>query len=311
MVAVNNTTEDLYRIGTVAQLTGIAVERLRAWERRYALAPSQKSGKTRFYSTEQVQWLQSVKQLLDQGQPIGSLIHLTQEQISNRLGGSQTERPASDGFSADLIGTGLLLLEHQQSRGPQFSVVSRATNIDQWLERRDSLEQPPTADLIVVQAATIDLPQLLQLRDSADEAPLLVLYEFATQAQGHALAAEGFTALRWPQSLDAIEQAAAGLVGRPLRPAERLPRRFDDETLIALAASGRAEDSAHAHLARLINELNSFSEFTDTVQRDAVRDSRRPPLSGAVHERVSIDLSQARALLEQALDAVIDAGAEG
>ncbi|MEM6709905.1 MAG: MerR family transcriptional regulator [Pseudomonadota bacterium] len=30
---------ELYRIGAVAQLTGIAVERLRAWERRYGLAP--------------------------------------------------------------------------------------------------------------------------------------------------------------------------------------------------------------------------------------------------------------------------------
>ena len=36
--------DDLYRIGTVASLTGIAVERLRAWERRYDFTPAHRDG---------------------------------------------------------------------------------------------------------------------------------------------------------------------------------------------------------------------------------------------------------------------------
>ena len=34
--------DDFYRIGSVAALTGIAVERLRAWERRHDFSPAHK-----------------------------------------------------------------------------------------------------------------------------------------------------------------------------------------------------------------------------------------------------------------------------
>jgi len=55
--------EDLYRIGTVAQLTQISVERLRAWERRYGLVPAHRAGKTRFYSASQLSRLAKIKRL--------------------------------------------------------------------------------------------------------------------------------------------------------------------------------------------------------------------------------------------------------
>ena len=39
--------QDLYQIGSVTALTGIAAERLRAWERRYGFTPAEKKGKIR------------------------------------------------------------------------------------------------------------------------------------------------------------------------------------------------------------------------------------------------------------------------
>ena len=39
--------QDLYQIGSVTALTGIAAERLRAWERRYGFKPAEKKGKIR------------------------------------------------------------------------------------------------------------------------------------------------------------------------------------------------------------------------------------------------------------------------
>ncbi|MEM1432971.1 MAG: MerR family transcriptional regulator [Pseudomonadota bacterium] len=297
--------QDLYRIGTVAQLTGIAVERLRAWERRYGLAPSQKSGKTRFYSTEQVHWLQSVKALIDQGQPIGSLINLSQTQLDSRLGQRAAEPANVTALCVDLIGTGLLLLEQQHQQSAALAVSGRATSIDQWFERREGPGPELQPGAVIVQVATIDLPVLLQLQDTLEETPLLVCYEFATPEQASALRDEGFHALRWPASWSTLEQTISELAGRPLRPRERLARRFDDETLIALAGSAGTGDPVSTHLARLINELNGLAEYADVVQREAVRDSRRPPLAAPLHERVAIDLSQARALLEGSLETVI------
>ena len=49
--------QDLYQIGSVTALTGIAAERLRAWERRYGFAPAERNGKIRLYSHEQVKKL--------------------------------------------------------------------------------------------------------------------------------------------------------------------------------------------------------------------------------------------------------------
>ena len=60
--------QDLYQIGSVTALTGIAAERLRAWERRYGFAPAERKGKIRLYSHTQVRNLVKIKRLLDRGE---------------------------------------------------------------------------------------------------------------------------------------------------------------------------------------------------------------------------------------------------
>ena len=57
----NQIPDDFYRIGSVAALTGIAVERLRAWERRHGFSPAHKNGRTRFYSADQLEKLKKIK----------------------------------------------------------------------------------------------------------------------------------------------------------------------------------------------------------------------------------------------------------
>ena len=62
----DNTTDpssQRYRIGTVAIMTGIAVERLRAWERRYGLAPTARAGRARVYDGHQVTQLRLIHTL--------------------------------------------------------------------------------------------------------------------------------------------------------------------------------------------------------------------------------------------------------
>ncbi|MDE0008460.1 MAG: MerR family transcriptional regulator, partial [Gammaproteobacteria bacterium] len=60
-VPASGTVGDLFKIGVVASRTGISVERLRAWERRYGLAPAHRDGQTRFYSEAQVERLLAIK----------------------------------------------------------------------------------------------------------------------------------------------------------------------------------------------------------------------------------------------------------
>jgi MerR family transcriptional regulator, light-induced transcriptional regulator len=70
-------SEARYRIGTLAQLTGITTHALRVWERRYgALAPTRTPGGARLYGDEDVKRLRLVKKLLERGYTISAIANL-------------------------------------------------------------------------------------------------------------------------------------------------------------------------------------------------------------------------------------------
>lgn len=64
-----------YRIKSVAARTGISTATLRAWERRYGLVQPQRSeGGYRLYTDEDVQLLQDVRTMIEQGFTVGEAI---------------------------------------------------------------------------------------------------------------------------------------------------------------------------------------------------------------------------------------------
>ncbi len=305
--------DDLYRIGTVAKLTGIAVERLRAWERRYDLAPASKIGKTRFYSSEQVGWLKSVKALIDQGQPISSLVDLNQAQLDARLTTERKVRTRTESARVALIGTSLLLLEQEQQDAPRLSVISRSVNVDAYLELYgDEPAAELTPDVILVQVPVLTITPLEQLQDTAPDAQMLVFYEFARPTHLQAATAQQFELLSWPQSWSSIEQAAANVCGLPLLSAQSAQRRFTDEELVAIAGSSSDPHQCPRHLTEMITRLNAFAEFTaalaaasETAATQAPSTAARP--GRALYHRLHTNSTQARATLEQALELAIEA----
>src|SRR6476659_1932008 len=71
-----------YRSGVAARLAGLPVETLRVWERRYGISDTQRSAHgQRLYSDAQVRRLKLMKQLVDQGHPIGALAQLPLEEL--------------------------------------------------------------------------------------------------------------------------------------------------------------------------------------------------------------------------------------
>ncbi|NNG12714.1 MAG: MerR family transcriptional regulator, partial [Halobacteria archaeon] len=74
-----------YRIGTVAKLTGISPDTLRIWERRYGVVePVRSPGGGREYTSEDIERLQLIKQLVDSGDAIGSIAALDTETLIAR-----------------------------------------------------------------------------------------------------------------------------------------------------------------------------------------------------------------------------------
>ncbi|MFK7915652.1 MAG: helix-turn-helix domain-containing protein [Pseudomonadales bacterium] len=312
--------DDLYRIGTVAKLTGITVERLRAWERRFSLAPASKVGKTRFYSSEQVHWLQSVKALLDQGQPISSLIDLSQQQLDERITPAPEPQPGSHSASTTpaeiaLIGTNLLLLEQRYQRDARVLVKTRTASIDTFLERYGDLEAPDHGDVIVVLVPTLTLTPLEQLQDISPSSHILVLYEFALPAHLESARERGFDVQRWPLSWRDIESRAARGAGKGLIEQAGTQRRYSDEELIAIAGTSTDPNECPRHLSELITRLNAFCDYTEALTEDAAQfasavdrlDAGPAMPAKALYQRLHSATAQARATLEAALSAAAEA----
>jgi DNA-binding transcriptional MerR regulator/methylmalonyl-CoA mutase cobalamin-binding subunit len=67
--------KDLYKIKTIASMTGFNPTLLRAWERRYELlVPTRTATGHRLYTTDDLRVLRRVRVLLDQGRSIGEIV---------------------------------------------------------------------------------------------------------------------------------------------------------------------------------------------------------------------------------------------
>jgi DNA-binding transcriptional MerR regulator len=288
--------EDLYRIGTVAQITQISVERLRAWERRYGLAPAHRSGKTRFYSASQLARLTKIKRLIDAGQPISSLVELTDEQLEER----QMALPTAIGMSTQpaktgLIGTNLLVLEQQQGEDLRIQIAGRWANLAAF--ERDQLGVD-SLDAVVVQMPVARVEDLDVIVDYYPNAQIVALYQFGTANNVAAIEERGVPALNWPSSWQDIENAVASVHREANAPQKAAARRFSDEELVAIAASTLQDPSGcPQHLVELISQLNAFADYSRSLGDE--------PLLDGIH----VDATQARSHLERALEAL--AMAEG
>jgi nitroimidazol reductase NimA-like FMN-containing flavoprotein (pyridoxamine 5'-phosphate oxidase superfamily) len=88
-----------YHIGTVARLTALRAETIRAWERRHrAVRPERTPGGTRLFSEEDVRRLGLMKALTERGDPISAIAGLSADALTWRL--ARLER--IDGEQADL-----------------------------------------------------------------------------------------------------------------------------------------------------------------------------------------------------------------
>lgn len=74
-MSVQGGLRDLYKIKTIASLTGFNPTLLRAWERRYGLlVPTRTATGHRLYTADDLRVLRRVRNLLDQGRSIGEIV---------------------------------------------------------------------------------------------------------------------------------------------------------------------------------------------------------------------------------------------
>lgn len=296
------TVEDqgLYRIGTVAKLTGISAECLRQWERRYGLTPTQRDGKTRYYDQLLLARLTKIKTLIELGHPISSLAELSGEQLDARLQHVQPAPIASSRLpQVGLIGTNLLLLEQESSESDQAEIAQRWVTVADFTASRTA--ERAGLDVLAVMLPALNLEDLDQLQRYAPDCRVIAVHRFASEAAVAGARASGAQTVVWPVSWDALMHACATPGGAPLRAGKTAPRRYSDHELLAIVQHAKQRDQdTPRYLVGMINDLNAFTEFsTQQVIEN--------PADTELYDRIREDTSYARAQLERALSVVAEA----
>jgi DNA-binding transcriptional MerR regulator len=312
-MTLSGNTNDYYRIGSVASLTGIAVERLRAWERRYQFSPAYKDGKTRFYSKDQLEILKKIKRLIDQGQTVSSVINLTEEQLDVRSSSYESTLEAQNLVGQPpkigLIGANLLQLEQRVSSSQRLDIVSRWANLDAFLG--EQLSPPGEMDapqVLVLQLPVLTEQAISQAQQALPNAKIITLYQFATANQISRCQEQQVSTLKWPLSWAEIEYACINEFGLPRLYGVSAPRRFSDEELIAIAAEDQDPNQCAQHLVEQIHQLNALTSYLQTcADEEEVTGNvdKRDNLGTLAQTRT--ETAQARAQLETALDTLISA----
>jgi DNA-binding transcriptional MerR regulator len=297
-----------YRSGVAARLAGLPVETLRVWERRYGISETARSAHgQRLYSDAQVKRLRLMKQLVDQGHPIGALAQLPIEELLASAVVAPARSP-SQPIRVVLVGRALA---QQLAGGARelfaLDIVAKSVHLDGAAAELSGKR----ADVVLIEMSELAesaLPAIAALRQQLGAAAV-VLYRFCASATIRHLRAQGCLAARAPTDAAEIvllcQTAAAAqpvAVDKPRADAPA-PRRFDDQALTALAATkNRIDCECPRHLSEILLMLNSFERYSEQC-------ASRTPADALLHQELSHAAGSARMVMESALERL--ARAEG
>jgi MerR family transcriptional regulator, light-induced transcriptional regulator len=304
------TNAPLLRSGAVARLTGIPVETLRVWERRYSVVgPRQSDAGQRLYSPDEVDRLSTIKKLVGAGYAIGSIAKLDLKQLQSMLDKTASaEQPsprffvqhATLPFHAVVVGEaiGLRLERHPL---PALQVVASSPNIQMAMQTmRES-----TADALIIELATLQSGTPLATHKLAQKLgvqTIIVAYEFGPKQVEKEMLALGCQLLRSPLEIDQLA-SALGISSSPdpLQIGIAAPRIFDRKTLAEIAmTSVPLHCGCPHHLAYLVARLGSFETYSAECENHSPKDAD-------LHRKLGQIAGNARAALEAALAQVIEA----
>ena len=88
-----------YLIGAVTKLTGLSIDVVRVWERRYgAVRPARSAGGTRLYSDADVLRLRRLRQAVERGYGIGQAARLSETELDELIGEARESLGVSDPY---------------------------------------------------------------------------------------------------------------------------------------------------------------------------------------------------------------------
>ena len=320
-------TNDEYKIGAISKITGIGTETLRAWERRYsAVVPKRSGSGDRVYSQEDLNKLFVLKNLVDAGNSIGTVAHLSLNELKTKwenyiahgamLGGArqplQTEESeAQQKCKVVLLGEDfpLRILDGMEDFA-DIDVVAHVNSWEQW--QKDYTDM--SVHIVIVESPTINdstRNYVAKLLKEFGAWHVVLLYGFGSQSDINKLQSPQVSAIR--SSIDVYELARvcidrAGGNSKSLETShsatvyaeEAIPsRRYSNKQLESLSrVSTSIQCECPHHLSDLIKNLVAFEIYSAECESKNADDA-------AMHAYLHATTAQSRAILEDALAHII------
>lgn len=298
------------RIGAVSQITGIPVDTLRAWERRYeVVSPRRAGGTARLYDQDDVDRLQRIKRLVDAGHAIGSVARLGSDDLDALLELHAPEALATGGGTARDVET--VLVYSASAASPVAARLAEAGLAVLHHHRSwDAFAADAgtgRSDALVIDLATLSPARVTDIADLARRVPqarTIVIYAFGNQALVDRLDAGRVLVLRSPiTSAELLRDLARPQADLAALDVDTLPEpapAFSDGALAELAnVSTSVQCECPHHLVDLVRTLANFEAYSAECENRDAKDA-------AVHARLRRTAAAARSLFERALFEVIE-----
>ncbi len=316
-MTTNKQDASRFKIGAVARLTGIPVETLRAWERRYQVVTPQRAvGGSRLYGNQDVARLAAIKRLVDGGNSISTIAQLSLEQLKGRESAAdalQVSHIPEGPARIAVIGSSLPLrlseaLDSVTAR--RVAIVASYANAEEFARAgaNDSLDGVIIEEPVLIRESVNRLRRLLQ---QVADARVVAVYGYGKRESIRQLERLGIEALQhpitWPTLMRSLQNGRGLPVTRsagdayPDLMAFPVPeRRFDDRQLARIASVNTNIDcECPHHIANLVVSLNHFELYSAECENLSDEDA-------ALHAYLQRATARARSLLESALQRVIE-----
>lgn len=299
-----------YSIGAVAKLTGLTVHNLRVWEKRHSAIETERSDSgRRIYSEGALERLKLLKSCVDNGFTIGTIAGMSNEELREILEEFETAtvpEARKARMTVCLIGEGAIRsFDQLDAEIFATSSVQKHNNIEAFV----STYAGGHIDLLFVERAslTADETQKLAAFIKKVSAPYtLLMYRYSRQQDIAYLKTLGVKTLKAPFDKNGLKDLIASMLGAPqgeplLAPMKQAPARtFSDYALNKAAAmTSSIECECPQHLSELIKSLVDFEAYSaDCENKDKA--------SADLHHHIYVRTAQARAILEDLLQSVLD-----
>nr|WP_315393514.1 MerR family transcriptional regulator [uncultured Duganella sp.] len=291
-----------YRSGVAARLAGLPVETLRVWERRYGVSNVDRSPHgQRLYSADQVRRLGLLKRVVDQGHAIGTVARLEADELMALAGAAPSNAgAATQTLKVAVAGAALARRLGAIRTAPQLDIVASCFQLEGAAEAMAGV----SADVLLIESSEMSadaLPQIQAARRAMQVRTVVVLYRFCDSATVRRLREHGCLVARAPSDPAEVALLCGTALSGGARPppppvAAPVPRRLDDQALLALAAASTSINcECPRHLADILMMLASFERYSLQCENRNAGDA-------ALHEDLGRSAGHARVIMEQALE---------